>query len=319
MPQIVKIPGKVIEKVSDGLSATFVAIGQTGPMQSALRWVAETFVVSERFLPLKDIDVAKWSYFFAYFGYTDPAAFKKYAAALKPNFASLEPVQVASVAQAFHVAKYADEEITELIVAHIKENFVKWETEYIVPTAAVLIKLGVKDRDLYDAIADSIVYCNSQYSTGYFIDYTDLAVLLKGYADFEYERADLYIAVAATLNEYNMLQLSNEDMRFTVMTMLEAFEKWQFWPKNIVDLLVLQKLRPEAFGPEDTKEVERIASVASRYVDTWLFDEGYNDIDHRLDHEEAVAKKHPEPWNLYVFRDSLVPKTYTPSSIRPLK
>lgn len=319
MPVVVKLPRKVAGVVASGLGSAALALGHSSPIQSALSWVAETFIVSERFLPLKDVDVAKWSYFFSYFGYRDHAAFKKYAAALKPQFAALSPEQVCAVARGFYLAKYNDQEILDLIADHIKTNFAKWETETVVPTAAVLAKLGYKDRELFDAVADCIVYCNSQYATGYFVDLADLADVLNAYATFDFERADLYDAVFTNLDEFWIQQFGDEEIRYSVLTMLKALEKWQFFPKRMVDLLVMHKLKPSAFTPEDVKEIERLAEVASVYMDMHFYEEGYKDLDHRLLHDEAEAKKHPQSWNLYVFRDSLVPKTYSPVSIRALK
>ncbi|GFR50356.1 hypothetical protein Agub_g12566 [Astrephomene gubernaculifera] len=317
MPGIVSLPRKAIGAAL-GLAGKAVAGAATsGSVKNLVSSFADKAIVSESIMKVEETDVAFWAYWLSVGGYSSPAGFKKFAEAAKTKVAAMEPQQVTDLVVAFHKVNYYDKDLFTGVAANISANFTKFETEQLLKVLSAFLEFGHYDQTAFDDIADSITYCN-HYLAPIKSCPLELANAFAAYAKFEHERGDLFTALARGFSEQSLGKLDDETRKAVVLKALRAFHAFQFWPEATDALLYAAKSSAATYSADELKEVEKYQTLVEDAVggELRVFKEG-DDVDsvHWYGHHTSG----PSSYQLYVFRDSLVPKQYSPASMRPMK
>lgn len=209
-----------------------------------------------------------------------------------------------------------DRELFGAVAAGVKEHWTKLSTPEALTVIHAFSSAGHYDRALFDDLADSIAYCNHFFSA----TLTDPLLLSRGFAAYAkagHERADLLIQLSRGILDENIDKLPSAERREAVMNILRCFDHFNFWPEVTQHLLVLTKLRAADFTPQDMTDVQAmVAKVQDLFGPLTYYDGGYkNPSKHFHDHA-----KHPAAnYQMHVFRDELMPKAYSPASVRPMR
>lgn len=315
---------KIVPMIIEAVPATFKtaqkqsiaalnALLTSGATRGVLGAFADRVLLPETFLGLDDVDVPKWAAWLAAGGYRNPAGWDKIVAHLKPRVAQLKPAEVAAVAHAlFQVDRY-DKELFKGLAAAVQEHFTEFDTESLARLAHAFASHDHYSVDLFDDIADGIAYCNHYFSP-MTLSQNDLARVFGAYAKYGHDRADAFVPLARAINEDKLLELENAELHDAVMTYLRAFNKLEFWPDATEGLFVVSEKRPAAFQESEKAEIQAIVQKVEAYAGghlTW-YRGGYKDPEH---FEGAVFSN----YNLWVFRDELVPDSYKPTDVKVLK
>ncbi|GLI67322.1 hypothetical protein VaNZ11_011509 [Volvox africanus] len=317
MPGIVALPRQVI---STALSLTGKAVAGAATsnyVKDLVSSFADKAILSESLAKVDEVDVPFWAYWLSVGGYSSPAGYKKFADAAKAKVLGLEPQQVTDLAVAFHKVNYYDKDLFTGIAANISSNFTKYETEQLLKVLGAFLEFGHYDLAAFDDIADSITYCN-HYLAPIKASPVELANAFAAYQKFEHERGDLFIALARGFNEASLSKLDADIRKAVVLKALRAFHAFQFWPEATEALLYAAKSSLASYSADELKEVEKFQAMLedAHGGELRVFKEG-DDVDsvHWYGHHTPA----PSSYQLYVFRDALVPKQYSPAGMRPLK
>lgn len=310
VPPIMKAAGMAVRGVQDGLGAA--ANGLAAASGPAITYFADNMLLSGSFLDMKDIDVAKWAHWLAGSGYTTRSGWDQIVAWGRDNAASLSAAQASALIDALYTVDRYDKELFTALAGVIQDKYMDFETEAMCRIAAAYAENDHFEVSLFDDIADSIAYCNHYFAPD-MISLKDITACLAAYAKYGHDRADLFTTLARTVHEDRLKKLSDEELRATVMGLLRAFNKLEFWPDCTEALLVAAQLKPGAFGA-DAAEIASITTKLEGYAGgklPWL-DGGY------LDWEHFHGKPFGD-YNLYVLRGELDAQYYKPSDYKVWK
>ncbi|KXZ54799.1 hypothetical protein GPECTOR_4g870 [Gonium pectorale] len=317
MPGVVALPRQVIGTALSLAGKAVSGAATSGTVKDLVSSFADKVIVSENIAKLEEVDVPFWAYWLSVGGYSSPAGFKKFAEAAKAKVAGLEPQQVTDLVVAFHKVNYYDKDLFAGIAANISANFTKYETEQLLKVLGACLDFGHYEQAAFDDIADSITYCN-HYLAPVKSSPLELANAFAAYAKYEHERGDLFTALARGFSEASLLKLSGQERKAAVLKTLRAFHAFQFWPEATEALLYAARSDSAAYSADELKEVDKYQALLEDAVggELRVFKEG-DDVDavHWYGHHTPA----PPSYQLYVFRDALVPKQYSPAGMRPLK
>ncbi|KAJ9511386.1 hypothetical protein QJQ45_029801 [Haematococcus lacustris] len=242
--------------------------------------------------------------------------YKKLAEAAKAALPGLEAQQVASLVEGMHMAKYSDKALLDEVARHISANFTKYETEDLLKILSALHDFGYYSRDLYDDIGDSIAYAN-HYLAPLKAPTDQVAKALATYAKFGHERADVMVTLARGISELGLSKLSQAARGEAVATALQALHTFHFYPEQVDALLYFTSEESELFSGEQLKLADAVRAAVEAQTGGKLAVYKTNDDEdaaHWYGHHTATAPAHHE---LFVLRESLVPKAYSPAALRP--
>lgn len=317
MPGVVALPRQVVGTALGLVQKAVIGAATSGYAKGLVTSFAEKAIVDEAIVKVEDVDVPFWAYWLSASGYTSHAGFKKFAEAAKLKVAALAPQQVVDLTVAFQRASYYDKDLFAGIAANVSANFTKYDTEGLLKVLSAFLEFGFYEQAAFDDIADSITYCN-HYLAPLRAPVAELSAAFAAYAKAGHERGDLFAALARGISESALSALPAAERKAVVMQTLRAFHAFQFWPESADALFHAAKSGADAFSADELKEVEKYQTIVEDAVggELKVFKEG-DDVDavHWYGHMTPA----PSSYNLYVFRDSLVPKAYSPASIRPLK
>ncbi|PNW80982.1 hypothetical protein CHLRE_07g338050v5 [Chlamydomonas reinhardtii] len=317
MPGIVAIPRQVISTAASLTGKAVAGAATSSTIRDLVTSFAEKAIISESIVKVDEVDVPFWAYWLSTAGYNSPAGFKKFAEAVKPKVAGLEPQQVTDLVVAFHKVNYFDKDLFAAVAANISANFTKYETEQLLQVLSAFVEFGFYDATAYDDIADSITYCN-HYLAPVRACPSQLASAFAAFAKYEHERGDLFVALARGFSELSLAKLGAEERKGTVLKALRAFHRFNFWPDATEALLHAAKGLEGSLSADEAKEVEKYQKLLEDAAggEFKVFKEG-DDVDgvHWYGHHTQA----PTGYSLYVFREALVPKQYSPASMRPIK
>ncbi|GLC52963.1 hypothetical protein PLESTB_000693300 [Pleodorina starrii] len=216
-----------------------------------------------------------------------------------------------------HRVNYYDKDLFTGVAANISANFTKYETDQLLKVLGAFLEFQHYDLAAFDDIADSITYCN-HYLAPIKASPLELANAFAVFQKFEHERGDLFVALARGFSEQSLAALDPEARKATVLKALRAFHAFQFWPEATEALLYAAKASPESYSADELKEVEKFQALLedAHGGELRVFKEG-DDVDsvHWYGHHTPGQSS----YQMYVFRDALVPKQYSPAGMRPMK
>ncbi|GFH20575.1 uncharacterized protein HaLaN_17719, partial [Haematococcus lacustris] len=181
---------------------------------------------------------------------------------------------------------------------------------------SALHDFGYYSRDLYDDIGDSIAYAN-HYLAPLKAPTDQVAKALATYAKFGHERADVMVTLARGISELGLSKLSQAARGEAVATALQALHTFHFYPEQVDALLYFTSEEPELFSGEQLKLADAVRAAVEAQTGGKLAVYKTNDDEdaaHWYGHHTAAAPAHHE---LFVLRESLVPKAYSPAALRP--
>ncbi|MEW5307605.1 MAG: hypothetical protein WDW38_010412 [Sanguina aurantia] len=313
MPKLVVIPRQVVTTAFNLTSNVVAGAATSGAIKSLVTSFAEKALVSEPLVKLSDLDLPFWAYWLSTAGYTSHSGFKKFAQAALAKIPEMEPSSVASLVTAFNTAGYYDKVFFDAVGANVSDKFAKYETEELLSIVAALHKFGHYDAVLFDDIADSLAYCN-HYLSPMKVSPVGLATVMESFAKNSHDRADLFTWLSRGFSEIAFGKLSPGVAKDTALTALRAYSAFNFWPDATEALLYVVKTAE--LSADEAKEVAAFQSVfeelsGGKFA---VFKAGDDvDIDHWVAHNTVA----PTGYSLYAFRDSLVPKEYSPLAMRP--
>lgn len=200
------------------------------------------------------------------------------------------------------------------MAANISSNFTKYETEQLLTIVKAYSEFGHYNAHLFDDIADSITYCN-HYLAPIKASTSDVVATLAAYAKHGHVRADFIVSLTRGISEVGLSKLSAETRRDTVIAGIRAFAAFDFYPEQVDALLYYAKANPEAYSADELKDVEKVVSVIEAQTGGQLktYVESHDEsADDWYGHHQTV-KSHYE---LYAFREGLVPASYSPLALR---
>ncbi|KAL6748927.1 mitochondrial F1F0 ATP synthase associated 36.3 kDa protein [Haematococcus lacustris] len=316
LPPIVALPRQIIGTALSLTGKLVSSAASSGAAKSVVTSFAEEVLLKEQFVKLSELDVAYWTYWLASTGYTSQGGYKKLAEAAKAALPGLEAQQVASLVEGMHMAKYTDKALLDEVARHISANFTKYETEDLLKILSALHDFGYYSRDLYDDIGDSIAYAN-HYLAPLKAPTDQVAKALATYAKFGHERADVMVTLARGISELGLSKLSQAARGEAVATALQALHTFHFYPEQVDALLYFTSEEPELFSGEQLKLADAVRAAVEAQTGGKLAVYKTNDDEdaaHWYGHHTAAAPAHHE---LFVLRESLVPKAYSPAALRP--
>lgn len=317
MPAVVSAPRKAVTGALYAVCKGLRGTATSGSAKGLVAKFADKVIVGENLVKVEEIDVPFWASLLSCGGYTNAAGFKKFAEAVKPKLVTLAPCEVTKLTVAFHKANYYDQDLFNGIAANVSANFTKYETEQLLDVLAAFKSFNHLPVEALDDIADSITYCN-HYLAPVRCSADKIATAFEAYAKAGVERGDLFVTLARGISEISLGKLSASKRKEVVLTTLRAFNNFSFWPENADALLGAAITSPADYSAEELKEVEKFKVVLENAAggELQVFKEGDDkDAEHWYGHHTTA----PGSYQLYVFRDSLVPKEYSPASFRPIK
>jgi len=313
VPVIIKAVPATINAAVGAVKSLTSGVAGSSQVKQLVTNFGDNVIVGEMFLGLKDVDVAKWSSWLAGAGYRNQAGWAKIVDALKPKAASLTPAEVATVLEALETAGVYDKELYTSLAGVVKERFTEFETEAAAQAVSAFATFDHYDNDLFDDIADTITYAN-HYLAPVYLPVTVVSKVLGAYAKFAHDRTDLFVLLARAVTEDKLLALDSDVRRDTVLTLLKAFEKFEFWPDVTEGLFLVVDNSPAVFSETDTAYVKGLVSKVEALAGGALpyYKEGFKDPAHY--HGPAFGD-----YNLWVFRNSLLPSYYSPTAVKAWK
>ncbi|KAG2490803.1 hypothetical protein HYH03_010725 [Edaphochlamys debaryana] len=315
MPKVVTIPRQVVGTALELTGKAVAGAATSGYVKDLVTSFAEKAIVSEDYMKVEETDVVFWAKWLSIGGYSNLAGYKKFADAAKAKLPTLSPAQVTDLIVAFHKVGYYDKDLYAGIAANISANFTKYETEQLLPILSAFLEYGFYNQVAFDDIADSITYCN-HYLAPIKSCPKQLASAFAVYAKYDHERGDFFTALARGFNEAALDALSEEDRKAVALKALRAFHAFQFWPEQADALLYAAK--KSSLSGDEAAEVAKYQALVEDAAggELRVFKEG-DDVDsvHWYGHHTHG----PSSYQMYVFRDALVPKQYSPAGMRPMK
>lgn len=315
MPQVVAVPRQVLNGVI-GLTgqAVVAAAGMASPLVKSF---GDRLCIEGSVANLKDVDTAYWAYWLAETGYDNVMGFRKLAEASIPKVADMDATQVTNLVTGLHKVRVYDKALFQGVAANIGANFTKFDTEQMV---AILKAFADNDHftvTLFDDAADCITYCN-HYLAPVKLPTTAIVDTLAAYAKFRHDRGDLFVALCRGISEVGLSKLSAADRKAAVVTGLKALTALNFYPEQVDAMLYYTKTDAGAFSADELKLADEVVAAVEAQTGGSLQTYEYShdeDATHWYGHHQAA----PSQYELYVFRESLVPESYSPVALRPKK
>lgn len=315
MPPIAALPRQVVTTVFSLTGKLIVGAATSGAVKSAVTSFAEEVILKEQFVKLPELDIPYWAYWLSAAGYTSPAGFKRFAEAVIPSVPGLGTEAITSLVSGFHTAGVYDKALFTAVASNISANFTKFETEQLLPIVSALSDFGHYDKALFDDIADSITYAN-HYLAPIRTPVGLVTKALATYANHGHERADLFVTLARGISELALGKLDKAARKTAVVNGLSAFSKLGFYPEQVDALLYYADTEADSFTTDELALASNVKAAVEAETGGKLavYRAGDEDEAHWYAHHAHHAPAHHE---LYVFRDALVPKAYSPLAFRP--
>jgi len=321
MPPLVALPRQVVTTALSLTGKLIVGAAQSGAVKSAVTSFAEEVLMKEQFVKLAELDVAYWTYWLSTSGYASQGGYKRLAQAATAKLGAMEPQQVSDLVVGFHKAGYYDRALFDAVAANVSANFTKYETEQLLPLLGALADFGHYTTALFDDIGDSLSYCN-HYLAPMKAPTCQVAKALAAYAKFSHERADVFVTLARGISEVGLGELSAESRRTAVVTALRAFKKFNFYPEQVDALLYYTESEAGAYSADELADAAAIKAAIEAQSGGKLAvykENAEEDAAHWYAHQShGTAGGHSQA-ELYVLREALVPKAYSPAAFRGQK
>lgn len=317
MPTVVTIPRQAVTTALSLTGKLIVGTATSGAAKSVVTSIADKVVVDEALVDLAAVDSACWTYWLSTLGYTNQAGYKKLVEAAKPKVAGMCKGQITNLTVGLYNVKYYDKDLFTAIAANVSANFTKFETEQLLKIVKAFAEFNHYSQDLFDDIADSIAYCN-HYLAPVKAPLPDVIAGLSAFAKFKHERADALLTLARGVSEVGLSGLSTAERKAAVVAGLKAFSTFSFYPEQVDALLYYTTAEAGEFSADELKLASEVKAAIEAQVGGSLetFPTGSEeDTVHWFGHHNHG----PSNYELYVFRDSLVPKSYSPQAFRPQK
>lgn len=294
-----------------------MGVATSGAAKGLVGSVAQKVVIEESLIKVSDIDPSFWAYWLSTCGYTGQAGFKKLAEAAMAKVPSMEPEQICNLVVGMQTAGYYDKDLFTAIGSNISANFTKFETEQLLKIVDAYAANSHYSEALFDDIADSITYAN-HYLAPIKVPTSEVAAAMAAFAKFKHERADLFVTLARGISEVGLSKLEKDARKTAVISALRALEAFNFYPEQVDALLYYANAEASEYSADEVKDIQRIQFAVESQVggklDTYVPNHA-EDAVHWYGHHQAA----PARYDLYVFRDSLVPTSYSPATMRSQK
>jgi hypothetical protein len=226
----------------------------------------------------------------------------------------MDAQQVTDLVTGLHAVHCYDKALYEGVAANISSNFTKFETVQLLAIVKAFSDSDHFSATLFDDIADSITYCN-HYLAPVKVPTPAVTDALAAYAKFGHDRGDLFVTLARGISEVGLGKLSSEARAKCVATGLSALSSLKFYPEQVDALLYYTKSQPSAFSADELKLADAVTAAVEAQTGGSLqtYEPSEEDATHWYGHHTAA----PSAYELYVFRESLVPTSYSPEALRP--
>jgi hypothetical protein len=317
MPAIAAAPRQAFNSIVGLAGMAVVGAATSGPIKSAVSSFADHLVVQESIVNIEDLDPSYWAYWLSVTGYGNQAGFKKLAEAAKAKVGSFSAEQITNLVTGLYSVKYYDKDLFEGISKNISENFTKFETDQLLKIVKAFADNNHFTVPLFDDIADSITYCN-HYLAPIKVPTSEVVAALAAYAKFNHDRGDLFVTLTRGISEVGLSKLDAKARRDAVASGLQALSTLEFYPSQTDALLYFTKTEPEQYSAEELKVAEKVTAAIEAQtggkLQTYVYSHD-EDATHWYGHHQHA----PSQYELYIFRDSLVPDSYSPASMRSKK
>jgi protein phosphatase 1 regulatory subunit 42 len=330
VPPIIAAVGGTVRGLQKGLPAAASAALTSGAARSAVAFFADRALLSGYFLAVEHLDLPKWAAFLASGGYADRAGWGKIVEAARAPVAagSLTAEEAESLVASLHSADVYDQALFSGLAAILRAKFTEASTEGLCAAIAAFAENGHFDQGLWDDAADAISYCN-HYLAPTKVPVGSLAAVLAAYAKYGVDRADLFVCLSRAVSEDRLRPLPDGELGRIASSLLASFKALDFWPDVTEALVLAARVRPGV--SVDAALVEHAARKLAASSggggaaagasapagaggggggggSPWL-EGGYKDAEHF--HGKPFGE-----YNMYVLRDELTPKYYSPAAAR---
>lgn len=314
MPAVAGAPRLAFDTAVSLTGKLIVGAATSGPIKSLVTSFADKVVIEEALVKIEDLDPSYWAYWLSATGYTSQAGFKKLADAAKAKASAFSPEQVTNLITGLTSVRYYDKDLYEGLASNISANFTKFDTFQLLTILKSYASAGHYSAQLFDDIADSITYCN-HYLAPVKASTEDVIAAIAAYAKFSHERADLLVTLARGISEVGLSKLSPEARHDAVVSGVRSLSALDFYPEQIDALLYYATTNPEAYSADELKDVEKVKATVEAQAGGSLQTYVQNDNEDAV-HWYGHHQTPPSQYELYVFRESLVPATYSPLEMR---
>jgi hypothetical protein len=310
VPPIIAAISATVRGVQKGVPAAYDAALTSGAAKGAVAFFADRVLLSGTYLAAEHLDLPKWASFLARGGYADRAGWGKIVEAVRPaaEKGDLTAEEAEVLISSLHAADVYDKALFGALAAVLKQKFTEATTEGLCAAIDALASNGHFDAQLWDDAADSIVYCN-HYLAATKVPVATIASVFAAYAKYGCDRADLFVSLARSVDEDRLRALPDAELGKIASSLLGSFKKLDFWP-DVTEALVLAG-KTRAGVSVDAGLAEHAAkklAAGGGAGSAWL-EGGYKDPEHF--HGRAFGE-----YNMYVLRDELMPKYYSPAAAR---
>lgn len=258
------------------------------------------------------LDLPKWASFLAAGGYSDRAGWSKVVEAVRPRAesGSYSAEEAEALVAAFYKADVYDKKLFSALGGILRAKFTEASTEGLCSAIEAFAANGHFDQGLWDDAADGVVYCN-HYLAPTKVPVATLAAVFAAYAKYGVDRADLFVSLARSINEDRLRPLPDAELGKVATSLLQSFKKLDFWPDVTEALVLAGKVRPgvSVDGALAEFAAKKLAAGAGASASSPWLEGGYKDPEHF--HGRAFGE-----YNMYVLRDELTPKYYSPAAAR---
>lgn len=316
MPPIVAIPRQAVGTAFSLTGKLLVGAATSGAVKSVVSSFADKVVIEEAIVKIQDLDPSYWAYWLAAAGYTSQAGFKKLADAAKAKVYSFNEDQITNLVTGLHSVHYYDKDLFEGVAHNISHNFTKYDTTQLLKILKAYSDFGHFNAQLFDDIADSITYCN-HYLAPIKAPTDEVVAGIAAYAKFGHERADLLVTLARGISEVGLSKLDATTRRNTVVSGLQSLSTLGFYPEQVDALLYYTKTQASEYSADELKVADNVTAAVEAQAggSLELYTPSDEDATHWYGHHNPV----PDHYELYVFRQSLVPESYSPASVKAKK
>lgn len=305
VPPIIAAVGATVRGVQKGLPAARDAALSSGAARSAVAWFADRALLSGYFLAPKHLDLPKWATFLAAGGYSDRGGWSKVVEAVRPKAESgeLSAEEAEALVAALHKADCYDKSLFTNLAKILRSKFTEASTEGLCAAIEAFAANGHFDAGLWDDAADGIAYCN-HYLAPTTVPLPTLCAVLSAYAKYKVDRADLFVALTRAISEDRLRPLPDSELSRVASSLLASFKALDFWPDVTEALVLAAKTRPGV-----SVDASLLDAAAKKLGGSAWLEGGYKDPEHF--HGRAFGE-----YNMYVLRDELTPKYYSPAAAR---
>ena len=312
VPPIITAISTTVRGVQKGLPAAYEGLISSGAAKSAVAWFADRALLSGYFLSTTHLDLPKWADFLSRGGYTDRAGWSKIIEGVRPAVekGDLTAEEAEVLVAALHRADLYDKPLFSGLAAILRAQFTTATTEGLCSAIEAFAANGHFDAGLWDDAADSIAYCN-HYLAPTKVPVATIASVFAAYAKYGCDRADLFVSLARALDEDRLRPLPDAELGKIATSLLQSFKTLDFWPDVTEALILAGRTRPGVSVDGGLAEfaAKKVAGGAAGGGGSKWLEGGYKDPEHF--HGAAFGE-----YNMYVLRDELTPKYYSPAAAR---